>query len=503
MTLALRQASPTAAKSQRKSALHAVQPVAAPKTTGPAGCACGGGCPRCNAGKSFQAKLAVSQPGDRLEREADAMAEQVLRQSAQAAANPVDGNNAHTATRLSRSASSATTPLAPNASATVNDTLQAPGRALDTNTRAFFEPRFGRDLSDVRVHTGADAARSAHAVQARAYTLGSDVVFGEGEYAPSTPQGKHLLAHELAHVAQQHARSAQDAPTLWRVPIIRQLTSIEQYEWTGRQQQRTARTITQAYIHLNFEPTTGVLICTFKLMWRFPTAWPPTTRTQYISEFVRLVTAAWQDRFPLARYDAGRRTSERAHVTLNFDHAQGPDMDVSGRDYVNWLLSTAGSAVARGRWIMNVHPGLHRDQVDIPSVELSPGSNTTETRTTSGYAAPARPMLTDQPELLSPYQHYFDRGLRLSGGGRSSYRQNASAHEFGHMIGLADEYILNWEDYSRLVTARGQTEADAQLRRRRTASNRIQNIGSEVTRDAYDPFARFLSVLTSQDWRVE
>lgn len=78
-----------------------------------------------------------------------------------------------------------------------------PGARLDTAARAFFEPRFGHDFSDVRVHTGMKAAESARAVNALAYTVGHDVVFGSGQYAPETDSGRRLLAHELAHVAQQ------------------------------------------------------------------------------------------------------------------------------------------------------------------------------------------------------------------------------------------------------------------------------------------------------------
>ena len=71
--------------------------------------------------------------------------------------------------------------------------------------RTFFEPRFERDFSQVRVHADAHAAESAQAVQALAYTVGSDIVFGAGQYAPATTAGQRLLAHELTHVVQQGA----------------------------------------------------------------------------------------------------------------------------------------------------------------------------------------------------------------------------------------------------------------------------------------------------------
>jgi hypothetical protein len=85
----------------------------------------------------------------------------------------------------------------------IDDTLRSPGQALDRETRAFFEPRFGHDFSSVRVHTDAQAAESARAVEASAYTVGRDIVFGAGRYRPGTAGGNRLLAHELTHVVQQ------------------------------------------------------------------------------------------------------------------------------------------------------------------------------------------------------------------------------------------------------------------------------------------------------------
>jgi Domain of unknown function (DUF4157) len=85
----------------------------------------------------------------------------------------------------------------------VGEVLSASGQPLDQSTRTFMESRFAHDFSRVQVHTDAKAAESAQAVQARAYTVGRDVVFGAGQYAPGTLAGKRLLAHELTHVVQQ------------------------------------------------------------------------------------------------------------------------------------------------------------------------------------------------------------------------------------------------------------------------------------------------------------
>lgn len=89
--------------------------------------------------------------------------------------------------------------------ASVAEELGTAGRPLDGETRAEMEGRFGHDFSRVRVHEGGSAARSAREVEARAYTVGNDVVFGAGEYAPRTTEGRRLLAHELAHTIGQTA----------------------------------------------------------------------------------------------------------------------------------------------------------------------------------------------------------------------------------------------------------------------------------------------------------
>lgn len=91
----------------------------------------------------------------------------------------------------------------------VHQVLRSPGRSLDPATRTAMEARLGHDFSQVRVHADARAAESARAVNARAYTVGRDVVFGAGQYAPGTRDGEILLAHELTHVLQQRARDAE------------------------------------------------------------------------------------------------------------------------------------------------------------------------------------------------------------------------------------------------------------------------------------------------------
>jgi Domain of unknown function (DUF4157) len=93
----------------------------------------------------------------------------------------------------------------------VDQVLQSSGQPLDAATRAFMEPRFGYDFSQVRVHANDAAARSARSVNAIAYTVGNRIAFDTGRLAPDTREGRKLLAHELAHTLQQAERSTADA----------------------------------------------------------------------------------------------------------------------------------------------------------------------------------------------------------------------------------------------------------------------------------------------------
>lgn len=159
-----------------------------------------GACEDCNKNRlrNLQTKLAISQPGDPYEQEADRIAEQVMRIPAPspAATHSVDSPSPSIQRKPAEGAQQTGMPL-------VNNVLSSPGRPLDPATRAFFEPRFGHDFSRVRVHTDDQAAESARSVKARAYTVGEHVVFGQKQFAPGSTEGQRLLAHELTHVIQQ------------------------------------------------------------------------------------------------------------------------------------------------------------------------------------------------------------------------------------------------------------------------------------------------------------
>ena len=169
----------------------------------------------------IQAKLKVGAVNDPLEHEADRVAEHVMRMpapgvSASAAPLQVSRKCAACEEEEERLQKKEVGPQAAagDAPASVHDTMRSPGQPLDLESRAFFEPRFGNDFSQVRIHAGTRAAESACSVHARAYTVGQHVVFGRDQYAPRTANGRHLLAHELTHTLQQRTGVAglQRAP---------------------------------------------------------------------------------------------------------------------------------------------------------------------------------------------------------------------------------------------------------------------------------------------------
>ena len=111
--------------------------------------------------------------------------------------------------RLLRRAAINPMPVSEEAPPIVHQVLSSPGRRLDPETRGLMEPRFGYNFSRVRIHADSKAAESARAVNALAYTVGNDLVFGANRYAPHLPRGQRLLAHELTHVVQQQSSTLQ------------------------------------------------------------------------------------------------------------------------------------------------------------------------------------------------------------------------------------------------------------------------------------------------------
>lgn len=150
-------------------------------------------------GVRLQRKLVVGSSRDPLERDADRAAD-VVTGVRSTHTSPAPDRDAAVDVRRDTGGG---VQLAEPAPPSVDRALARPGASLEPGTRREMEQRFGHDFSRVRVHAGGDAERSAEELGARAYTVGSDIVFGAGQYAPRTRAGSWLLAHELAHVVQQ------------------------------------------------------------------------------------------------------------------------------------------------------------------------------------------------------------------------------------------------------------------------------------------------------------
>ena len=167
------------------------QPVFKPTVLLQRKCACGSGCSRCEQAENeekappgppaiLQPKLVVNSRADAYEDEVDRVAEQVVSMSAApATVSPLRETGTDGGGRTA-------------APTSVNEVSSSHGQPLEPASRAFFEPRFGRDFSNVRIHTGATAEASAREVNALAYTVGHHVVFGAAQYSPQTAEGRLL-----------------------------------------------------------------------------------------------------------------------------------------------------------------------------------------------------------------------------------------------------------------------------------------------------------------------
>jgi hypothetical protein len=196
----------------------------------------------------IQTKLEVSEPNDKFEQEADSVAEKVMRSvepnsgtSDVAEDNPKKCAGCSSGSGIcskcsgeertiqrkpftSKMASGSTAYAGADPAGEVSK-IKGGGQPLPQSVRAVFEPRFGYDFGQVRIHTQPNISNLSRALGARAFTVGSDIGFGSGQFSPGTTNGKKLIAHELAHVVQQGSgtsnasqaqRSGQSPATIQR-----------------------------------------------------------------------------------------------------------------------------------------------------------------------------------------------------------------------------------------------------------------------------------------------
>ncbi|HZY35746.1 MAG TPA: DUF4157 domain-containing protein [Mucilaginibacter sp.] len=176
----------------------------------------------------FQPKLTINQPNDVYEREADAMADKVVPITSSAINQNTFFKPAVTAVQRKCQACEEEDKFVHRKESNGNDvqsgheldsyigSLNSSGQPMQESSRKFFEPRFGHDFSGVRLHTDTIAAKSAQSINALAYTSGNNIVFNAGQYSPESDSGMKLMAHELTHVVQQ--QGSDSLKNIQRVP---------------------------------------------------------------------------------------------------------------------------------------------------------------------------------------------------------------------------------------------------------------------------------------------
>lgn len=195
-----------------------------------------------NTQSEIQRKLTIGTSGDLYEREADCIADQLVRMPGpkRLLSCAERRSKSHPEETPKKQAGAQITPIRSNsetrkteAPSVVHEVLAMPGQTLDPATRTDAESRFGCDFSEVQLFTHAAAAESAREINARAYTVGNKIVFGRQEYAPGTRNGKKLLFHELTHVVQQNGTDTRQATFLSRLTEEEKAENLRSKKYAG------------------------------------------------------------------------------------------------------------------------------------------------------------------------------------------------------------------------------------------------------------------------------
>ena len=328
---------------------------------------------------------------------------------------------------------------------------------MSGNTKSFMENRFGNDFSNVKIHTGDDAVQLSNALNAQAFTVGNDIYFNSNKYEPHTSAGKRLLAHELTHVMQQ----GEAGDTVQRVKIEGTRDSNSVYalsEKTQKQEEVPGSSRFQS-VKLTYDTDYDMFYVTFVVTFVFPDKWDDKTRNTYAYDFEDAVRRVWDNKFRLQEITGEKRN---ASVTILFDNDIQLQRDKNKAPVTN----------KRSPWIINADENIDRSEVSSRFVRLETVAN--KDRSMKGEDIRKRASFSIN-----------------NGTDKTTFTQNTSAHEFGHMIGLGDEYLNdNDTPVKDIDTSRVYI------------TNRIMNSGNEVTPDVYKPFADWLSGLTKTKWIV-
>ncbi len=229
-------------------------------------------------------------------------------------------------------------------------------------------------------------------------------------------------------------------------------------------QEKSSGTKPNGDTQLSYDESSSTFSLTFTMVWLFPHVWDNTKREDFVLGFEKTVRDAWDDRFLLEE----KGTKRKAHVKLSFNHNltyQGDNPTQESYKYNQLLYSTKG-------WGMDASDPTVRSKVKGSNVELSENANKKRLVKGADLAARAKVLVDGEGE-------------------NQNYMFTASPHEFGHMMGLGDEYIQDDDtETTNLSVARSHI------------NNRIMNVGDMVTKDDYAPFADWLAGLTQTAWMV-
>ncbi len=471
-----------------------------------------------SAGLAIQTKLVIGAANDPLEAEADAMADRVMRMpdtprvQRKCAECEEDDERmqrkplASEITPFIQAKSSENSASASDAVANHIESTRGGGNPLPETTRSFMESRFGTDFSGVRVHSDHATAQLSRDLNAQAFTVGRDIYFDDGKFAPGTKDGRRLIAHELTHAMQQSSSDGMRAPHLLQRDALKKTDfPITKYEYTGKEQKATGRTdAIDGYVDLEYDPKAGVFTCKFQIRWRyFPENWKNKAREEYKEEFKKLIKEQWENKYSLIEYSGAapksKTTGRRAKVIIDFEDVVQPEFS-SDKEEVEWHMKNPGAV--RKHFFIDVSDKDIRESVRGGSlISLDPKSLTKGKNPVKPSRERVEPEVYTEEYLEDPY---YKSNIEIDVPKKiQSYWQIAAVHEFGHIIGLADEYVLSKEDFEKLKQSRGEAFALEQLHRRRVVGGGVMNIGSALRPDYYRPFAEWLSSLTKQTWRVK
>ncbi|MDD5267124.1 MAG: DUF4157 domain-containing protein [Methylococcales bacterium] len=430
-------------------------------------CACGnhtvagGECAECTKNKNgLQRKLTIGASNDPLELEADRVADQVMAAPSRTAVSGAPP-------RIQRYAGQAAEGMH-TAPASVDLVLAGSGRPLEPALQKDMSHRFGYDFSRVRVHTGVAAGQSARDVNANAYTVGREIVFGAGRFAPETREGRRLIAHELTHVVQQ---SGSNEIRLGQGVEKRGLSSMYT---TGRRSDADADIITRG--GQVAAPTAGREMTTAKLLQREAKPGTSTYQETVVTTSTNVnqpgITEGMVHR---AEFGDQRRLLFESYAHVRFDENSCKvtiPIKVSYREPTAGDLTQcpidkgekpAGLAAGKGREVFDRYISVVNDRLNgwftarldncqgakcadkpIPIEVQVKEDNSNPDYTVAVVNASGRSCVNVQPDLVTPGH------VVLIGSGGDPGRATL-AHEGAHMaLGHGDEYAEPGEPVERV-----------------------------------------------------